>query len=257
MMRFQNKKSFRALLMIFVFFSSALCQELIAQKVPISFDAYHGYNGTTKYLNDIAKAYPDIAELKEIGKSTMGRPISVLIITNKSTGTTLDSHVELRNKRKENVQNVPKMSKHQGKPGHWISGATHGNEYTGTEVCLYIIDKLVTGYSNDEEIKEMIDRKVFYICPMINPDGVYNSIEKGIPQRYNSMYKDDDEDGKINEDGPDDINGDGHITQFRYKDPKGRYIIDEVDPRVMVRLRREESTTKERSGVFTVTLKGV
>ena len=58
--------------------------------------------------------------------------------------------------------------------------------------------------------------------------------------------KDDDEDGKINEDGPDDLNNDGYLTYFRYKDPKGRYVQDDVDPRVMIRLGRDEKTDKER-----------
>ncbi len=249
-MGFNQINSIPVLRMMFLIFLLASLQHSLAQKVPISFDAYHGYTATTKYLNDVAKAYPDITELLEIGRSTMDRPIHVLILTNKKTGTTLDAHVTLSNMRKENVQNVPKMKKHQGKPGQWISGSTHGNEYTGTEVCLYIIDKLIRGYNNNGEITTLLDKKVFYICPMVNPDGVYNSVELGIPQRYNSMKKDDDDDGRINEDGPDDINGDGIITQFRYKDTKGRYIIDDVDSRLMVRLGRNEETTSERWSVI-------
>jgi len=63
------------------------------------------------------------------------------------------------------------------------------------------------------------------------------------------MMNDDDGDGAINEDGPDDINGDGHITQFRYKDPNGRYVIDDVDPRLMIQLGRDETTIKQRYSV--------
>jgi len=111
---------------------------LNAQDVQISFDRYHGYTGTSEYLKKVNKAYPGITELMTTGKSTMGRPIYVLVISNMSTGTTIDRHIDLRNKRKENIQNVPPMKIHQGKPGHFISGSTHGNEYTGTEVCLYI-----------------------------------------------------------------------------------------------------------------------
>lgn len=186
-----------------------------AQKVSISFDDYHGYNGTVKYIKDVAKAYPNITRLLEIGKSTMGRSIYVLVISNMNKGTTIDAQVQLRNPRKEGVKNVTPMKPYQGKPGHWICGATHGNEYTGTEVCLYSIDKLVSGYGSDQEITRLVDDQTFYICPVVNPDGLYNSIEKGISQRQNSEKKDDDGDGKINEDGLDDLNGDGFITQFR------------------------------------------
>ncbi len=220
-----------------------------AQKVPISFDTYHGYTGTVDYIKKVNAAYPGITDLITIGESTMGRPVHVLVISNMRNGTTIDRHINLRNERKENIQNVPPMKIHQGKPGHFIGGSTHGNEYTGTEVCLYIIDKLVSSYGSDETITGLIDSKAFYICPMINPDGVYNSVEKGIAQRYNSMEKDDDKDGKINEDGPDDINGDGFITSFRYKDDEGRYIIDDSDPRLMIRLGRDDETDKQRYSV--------
>ena len=217
-----------------------------AQKVPINFNDYHGYTGTVKYLKDIVRAYPGITKLLEIGKSTMGRPIYVIAISNKNIGTTIDAQVKLRNMRKEGVKNVVPMRPDQGKPGVFISGATHGNEYTGTEVCLYTINKLVSGYSNNDEIKHLIDYKVFYICPIVNPDGVYNSVEKGISQRANSMLIDNDKDGKINEDGPDDLNRDGHISMFRYKNDNGNYVIDDDDPRLMVRLGRDMESTKQR-----------
>ena len=221
-----------------------------AQKVSIRFDSYHGFTGTETYLREVAKSYPDISELKIIGKSAFDKPVYVLIISNKKTGTPLDRFVQLRNPRKEPVDNVPPMTYDQAKPGHWICGATHGNEYTGTEVCLYTIDKLVTGYGSDPEITSLIDRNSFYICPIVNPDGVFNSVEKDLSQRENSMLKDDDNDGKINEDGPDDLNGDGRITSFRYKDPKGQFVQDDVDPRVMIRLGEKEKTDKVRWSVI-------
>ncbi len=224
---------------------------IAAQKVPINFNDYHGYTKTVKYVKDVAKAYPNITKLLEIGKSTMGRPIYVLVITNMKNGTTIDAHVELRNKRKEGMENVKPMKPYQGKPGFWICGSTHGNEYTGTEVCLYIIDKLVSGYGSDAAVTGILDDQTFYVCPVVNPDGLFNSIEKGISQRQNSMKKDDDKDGKVNEDGYDDLNKDGHITRFRYKDPKGQYVIDDEDPRLMVRLRRGEKTKKQRYSVIT------
>jgi len=223
---------------------------LYSQKVPIDFNSFHGYTKTQIYLKEVAKKYPNTTQLVEIGRSNFNRPISLLIVSNQKTGNTIDQIVELRNMRKEDINNVPKMTSDMGKPGFWISGATHGNEYTGTEVSLYIIDKLVSGYGNDENITRLIDEQAFYICPIVNPDGVYNSVEVGIPQRYNSKLKDDDKDGKMNEDGPDDLNGDGFYTQFRYKDPKGTHIIDEADPRLLIQLGKDKKTTKERWSVI-------
>ena len=247
--------SFKGFGLTFIFFISLVLflsplSASAAQKVSIGFDDYHGYTETEKYIKDIARAYPNIAELLEIGKSNMGRSIYVLVISNMKKGSTIDAHVELQNMRKEGVKNVQPMKPYQGKPGHWICGSTHGNEYTGTEVCLYTIDKLVSGYGSDEEITRLVDGQTFYICPAVNPDGLYNSIEQGISQRQNSMKKDDDKDGKINEDDYDDLDGDGYITQFRYKDPKGNFVIDDLDPRVVIRLGQNEKTDKERYSVI-------
>ncbi len=215
-----------------------------SQKVPISFDDYHGYTGTVKYIKEVAAAYPQITELQEIGKSGLGRPIYVLIITNTRTGTTIDRFVEIRHPRNAEIKETLHLKPYDGKPGQWIDGGLHGNEYTGVEVCLYIIDKLVSGYGSDPEITNLVDNKVFYVCPVINPDGVFNSVEREISQRGNW-------DLGAAKDGPRDLNGDGHITQFRYKDSGGAFVIDDKEPRLMVRLGQNEQTTKQRYAVVT------
>jgi hypothetical protein len=224
-------------------------QAVEAQRVDITFDDYHGYDGTVDYIQRVAREYSNITELMEIGRTNMDRPIYVLAISKMDNGTTIDRHVELRNPRKEGVQNVTPMKSYHGKPGVWIDGGTHGNEYTGTEVSLYIVDKLLSGYGSDDAITQLIDENVFYVCPIVNPDGVYNSVQKGISQRQNSMELDDDDDGKINEDGPDDLNGDGKITSFRYPDDNGRYVIDDLDPRNMRQLARDEEFSGQRYSV--------
>ncbi len=224
-------------------------QSVTAQRVSIDFDDYHGYDGTVEYIRRVAREYSDITELMEIGRSNSDRPIYVLAISRMNNGTTIDRHVQLTNPRSEGVNNVTLMKAYQGKPGVWIDGGTHGNEYTGTEVALYIIDRLVSGYGSDDAITQLIDNNVFYICPIVNPDGVYNSVQRGISQRQNTMAEDNDGDGRVNEDGPDDLNGDGKITSFRYPDPEGRYVMDDQDPRLMVQLANEEETTKQRYSV--------
>jgi hypothetical protein len=215
-----------------------------ASKVPIAFDDYHGYTGTVAYLKQVAAAYPRLSELVEIGKSGLGRPIYVLVITNMDTGTTIDRHVELRRSRNLEVKTPPPAKPYLGKPGQWIDGGTHGNEYTGTEVCLYIIDKLVGGYGSDPEITRILDAKTIYVCPIVNPDGVFNSVEREISQRGNG-------DSGRGPNAPRDLDGDGHITQFRFKDPKGLFVPDDQDPRLMVRLMPSDTTDKVRYTVVT------
>ena len=48
----------------------AVRTEIMAQKVPISFDQFHGFTGTQKYLKEVSKAYPDITKLVTITTPT-------------------------------------------------------------------------------------------------------------------------------------------------------------------------------------------
>ncbi|MDR1746683.1 MAG: hypothetical protein LBR49_05365 [Tannerella sp.] len=198
-----------------------------ARKVNIAFDKYHGYAATADYLKAVEKAYPDIAELAEIGKSAQGRPLYVLVLTNKKTGTTLDREKKLVYERKLEVPNPPLLPLDLGKPGHFISGSAHGNEMTGTEVCLYVIDKLVSGYGTDNAVTSLLDSKVFYICPVIDPDGLCTALEAGAPGRK-------------------DLNGDKLFSQVRYKSATGEWVKDPSDPRVMLCAARGEYPGAER-----------
>ncbi len=141
-----------------------------AARVPLSFTAPHSYAGAEDYLKKVAAAYPGITELTEIGKSGAGRPIHVLIVSNMKTGVTLDRLVPLAHPRTPPTDNVTPMKPYQGKPAQWIDGGTRGTETAGAEACLYIIDKLVSGYGTDAEITRLVDDNAFYVCPVVNPD---------------------------------------------------------------------------------------
>ncbi|MDR1645864.1 MAG: hypothetical protein LBS05_08605 [Tannerellaceae bacterium] len=212
-----------------------------AGKVPIAFDKFHGYTGTVDYLKAVSKAYPDITELVEIGKSFQQRPIYVLVITNKKTGTTLDREKSLVHERKLEVTEPPITALHAGKAGMMLTGATHGNEQTGTEVCLYFINQLLSGYGSVPEITNLVDTKVFYISPANNPDGLYNTVELGAAQRSNSMNQTDTAALPIRQ----DLDGDKVFAQIRYKDPKGRFVKDKEDPRLMVAYREDAGYTDD------------
>ncbi len=54
-------------------------------------------------------------------------------------------------------------------------------------------------------------------------------------RRTNATPFDADNDGRIDEDGPEDLNKDGFITMMRVKDPKGPYMVSPDDPRLMKR----------------------
>ncbi len=139
-------------------------------RVAMSFTEFHGAQAAADYLRQVAAQHPRITELIEIGRSAGDRPIQVLVVSNMKTGVAIDSLVPLQNPRMPAVNNVAPMKPYMGKPGQWIDGGAHGLTLAGTEVCLYVVDRLVSGYGSDPEVTKLVDDNVFYICPVLYPD---------------------------------------------------------------------------------------
>ncbi len=184
-------------------------------KVEVMWNRYYTYEGINDICNKITEAYPQLARLSSIGKSFEGREIKVLTITN------------FNNKLPED------------KPGFYIDGNIHSNEIQGSEIALYTAWYLTEMYHDNKFIKELLDEKVFYIIPTVNPDARNNYMLEA-----NNMHSpragmipfDDDRDGLTDEDGYDDLDGDGNLVYMRRKNPYGQYITDPNNPSRMVRV---------------------
>jgi len=187
--------------------------------VPLRFDHYYTLDQVYEALKVLNETYQDLTTLEIAGKSEEERPIYVMILNNPKTGKALD------------------------KPGIWVDGNIHGNEIQGGEICLYTMDYLLGNYGKNEEIKELVDKKCFYFCPVVNPDGRYHFFADANDPNSNRGLRipvDDDRDGLYDEDFPDDLDGDGNITRMRKRDPFGQYKTHPDDARLMVRIKPGE-----------------
>jgi hypothetical protein len=90
-------------------------------------------------------------------------------------------------------------------------------------------------YGRLEPITRLVDERVFYIVPTINPDGrQYFFDSPGGNARSGHYPTDDDNDGLLDEDGPNDLNGNGVVEQIRkYVPGRGNMRLSRVDPRMM------------------------
>ncbi len=188
-------------------------------KVQISWNRYYTNEGLHEIYRQMLEAYPDLIRLESIGKSYENRDLWLLTVTN--------------------LHNKP----HQDKPAMWIDGNIHANEIQAAEVSVYTAWYLLENYSHNHFITELLDDKVFYILPVMNPDGRENFMNQ--PNTFSSprsgtMPLDDDGDGLLGEDGYDDLDGDGHITQMRRRSPYGQWKTDPEDERRMIRVRPGE-----------------
>jgi hypothetical protein len=131
--------------------------------------------------------------------------------------------------------NNPDTGPESSKAGMFIEANVHGNEIQGGEICLYTIWYLMENYDRNPEIKRMVDERVFYIAPTVNPDGRDFFLDHtGSGARTGHVPVDDDGDGVFDEDGPDDLDGDGVIEQIRkYVPGEGTHRLNPDDPRIM------------------------
>ncbi len=129
------------------------------------------------------------------------------------------------------------------KPAIYIDGNIHSNEIQGAEVSLYTAWYLAENYGQVDWITSLLDNKTFYIVPTINPDARDNYIHKpNTPHSPRSGMKprDDDGDGLFDEDGFDDLDGDGNIVMMRRVNPLGRWKTSDKDPRLMMEADPDE-----------------
>jgi hypothetical protein len=190
-----------------------------AVRLPLSFDFYYTYDMVVEALQALHRAYPALTRLDLVGKSEEGRAVYCLTVNNPKTGAELD------------------------KPGIYVDGNIHGNEIQAGEVALYLLDYLLGGYGHNEEITRLVDSRCFYVIPVVNADGRYHFFaDANTPSDNRSLRvpRDDDGDGLVDEDFPDDLDRDGNICQMRKRDPFGKFKTDPEDPRLMVRIKPGE-----------------
>lgn len=174
-----------------------------------------------KLLKAYAESYPEWMKLESIGKGSEGGDIWAITITNPKTGA------------------------HSTKPGMYVDGATHANEIQGTEVCLYLINYVLKNYGKLPRVTELLDRAALYLVPMVNVDSRRRWFtEPATPNfpRTVPVKIDDDRDGRLDEDGYEDLDGDGEITMMRKRVPlgQGRFKLDPKDSRQLVPVQGEE-----------------
>jgi len=171
---------------------------------------YQNYDDLTSSMRELVGKHPQLARLEEIGKTAQGRGLWVMEVANPS-GTPVAE-----------------------RPALFVAANFEGDQLIGSQLALDSIRRLLGAYPSDESVKRMLDAYVVYFLPRANPDGAEQMFA---PVRTGSSANlrpfDDDNDGRVDEDGPEDLNGDGFISVMRVKDPEGTYMIHPDDSRLM------------------------
>ncbi len=189
------------------------------EKVHLVFDHFYDHAELTQSLRQLEKAYPNFMTIESLGKSHLGRDIWGVVLNNPDTGPA------------------------ERKSGYYIDGNIHGNEIQGTEVALYLIWYLLKNYGETDLATRLLNERAFYVIPTMNPDSrdhYINKVSDPNAPRSGLIPYDDDRDGVADEDPPEDLDGDGSITQMRKKDPRGNFKPHPEDPRILIPVRPGE-----------------
>jgi hypothetical protein len=181
----------------------------------LSFDRYHSEEVILEWMKRWVEKYPEIVDLYEVGKSFEGRAIWQMTFTNKKTGSCTE------------------------KPAAFFEGGRHSGEVTGSETVMYLASYLLENYGHDAEITNLLNTKAVYLRPINNPDGHNLYLHTAQSNRSTVRPDDNDRDGLLDEDPPEDLDGDGIILTMRWKDEKnGTWIPDPKDStgRIMKRV---------------------
>jgi len=132
------------------------------------------------------------------------------------------------------VARVSGQGGNDARPALLVVAGARSAHRIGTEVALAFIERLSEEYGRDTAVTALLDRSTVFVLPLLSPDAAYEASRSPIrEQTRNESPFDDDRDGIIDEDGPDDLNGDGLITMMRVADPTGEWTEDEEDPGLM------------------------
>lgn len=182
--------------------------------------SYLDFDGFTRELRSIVNG-SDLASMESLGSTLEGREVWMVTVAN-SSGDPLDE-----------------------RPGVLVVGNLEGDHLAGSHLALESIRYLIQN-AQDEAVRTALADHVFYFFPRLNPDGAEAMFARvKWDRRTNTRPYDDDNDGRTDEDGPEDLNGDGYITVMRVADPFGAYMIDPDNDRLM---KRADATKGETGG---------
>lgn len=188
---------------------------------------YHSTRDLVRQLDSLARRAPRVAQVTMIAQSPGGLPIPMLRL---AAGADADE-----------------------RPALLVIANAAGPEIAGSEIALGVARTLAAGYGSDSTVTRLLDRRTIYLVPRANPDAAEGLFARPMLERTgNAVAIDDDHDGATDEDGPDDLNGDGFISLMRVTDSTGDWMADSTDPFLLRKVERG----KGQAGTYRVYQEG-
>lgn len=159
-----------------------------------------------KVLNELSNRYKNLSSVSQIGTSAGGSAIMAIAIG---------------------------AGNRDKKPALLVMGGVDPEDLSGPASSVQFARFLLEQSASDS-VKSVLEKFTIYIVPRVSPDPLEAYFRKPLSARQGNDQSDDaDRDGKQDEDGPNDVNGDGLVSMMRVMDPTGPWMIHEANPKLM------------------------
>lgn len=205
---------------VLVTLAALLCLAAIPDTPGATAFAYRTPEAVSQAIGSIAKQSQGPARVTTLCQTPGGRDLSLLVIGDDK----------------------------QPKPAVMVVANMDGNCPIATEAALKLGELLGTEWKDEREAYN------WYIIPLGNPDGFARYFAQPLSQSFvNDRSINDDNDDASDEDGPEDLNGDGLITMMRQAHPEGTWMAVEGNPVLM----KQADNAKGEKGVWRLFTEGV
>jgi len=181
-----------------------------------TFDRYHSPAELEQALQSLQRGHAQLAELAQVAVSAGGKPLSMIYVG-------------------------PEAGRRDRQlPAVLVVANLDGTVPLASEAALFLVQAIL----NDPESRRDMG---WYILPLGNPDAAANYQAKPLLQdSRNRRPHNDDMDDREDEDGAEDLDGNGIITMMRAKDPEGEWLPLAGEPRLM----KKADAAKGEKGLF-------
>jgi len=188
----------------------------LAGQTDPAFDRYHSPAEINQFLKSIARTQKKLTDLYEIAATAAGEPLNILYIGPEAGSA---------------VKRLPAIL---------VAANMEGTVPLASEAAMFLIKSILEKPACRQD-------KGWFILPLGNPDAAANYFSKPLLQdSRNRRPYNDDMDDRMDEDGADDLDGNGIITMMRVKDPEGEWLPQEGEPRLM----KKADPAKGEKGIF-------
>jgi hypothetical protein len=206
--------------MVLLLSLAAFAPGLVAQ---VTFDRYHTPAELGSALQAIAAVNPAVARVHTLAKSAGGKDVFLIEIG-------------------------PEIGKQEKTaPAVFIGADFEGIVPISAEAALYLARQVM----DKPDVRKNL---TWYIMPCPNPDAAARYFAKPLLEdARNAAPRNDDMDDKTDEDGPEDLDGNGIITMMRVKDPAGEWLPVPGEPRLM----KKADWAKGEKGIYKLYAEGL